>query len=72
MPEARANPDVSVAEGSLLSTAARHHAASLAIATILAGGNTACETDWYVDPSICASTWLGAIADHAYRPDGVA
>ena len=28
--------------------------------------------DWYVDPSICASMWLGAIADHAYRPDGAA
>jgi len=34
-------------------------------------GNTA-GGDWYVDPSICASTWLGAIADRAYDPDGAA
>ncbi len=38
------------------------------LCVVYAAGNTA-GGDWYVDPSVCASTWLNAIADHAYSQE---
>jgi hypothetical protein len=40
------------------------------LCVVYAAGNTAGDLgDWYVDPSACASTWLNAIADHAYAQE---
>ena len=43
--------------------------AATALAVLLAAPNTATpdvDEDWFIDESVCASTWLDAIADHAY------
>jgi hypothetical protein len=77
MPETRTNPDVSVADDGLTGRlsaipdpeyAAQQRRLLVSLCDLFGAGNTA--GDWYVDPSICASTWLGAIADRAYDPDG--
>ncbi len=38
------------------------------LCVVYAAGNAA-DGDWYVDPSVCASMWLNAIADHAYSQE---
>jgi hypothetical protein len=38
------------------------------LCVVYAAGNAA-DGDWYVDPSVCANTWLNALADHAYSQE---
>jgi hypothetical protein len=60
--------DAAIPDPAFLAESRRSVLAAAAVATLLAAPNLATPAvdDLYIDPSLCASSWLNALADELY------